>query len=71
MLIVTIRMAKDARYNERERERSPHYRPVRDDRDRRAMPDHKGDVRSSREHRYPDPTKGNIGNGDLSYYLLG
>ncbi|KAF2885770.1 hypothetical protein ILUMI_20405 [Ignelater luminosus] len=54
------RMAKDARYNERERERSPHYRPVRDERDRRAMPDHKGDVRSSREHRYPDPTKGNI-----------
>ncbi|XP_018322645.1 scaffold attachment factor B2 isoform X5 [Agrilus planipennis] len=41
--------APSGRYD-RDRDRSPHYR-VRDDRDRRAVPDHKSDVRS-RDHRY-------------------
>lgn len=52
-------MPKDSRYNDRERDRSPHFRPVRDDRDRRSIPDHnKPDVRSSRDHRYNDNSKG-------------
>ncbi|KAK4871744.1 hypothetical protein RN001_015868 [Aquatica leii] len=53
--VTNPRMAKDSRYNERERE--PHYRSIRDDRDRRSIPEHKSDVRSSREHRYADASK--------------
>lgn len=54
-----LRIVKDSRYPERERDRSPHFRPVgRDDRDRR-IPDHKPDMRSSRDHRYSEPSKGN------------
>lgn len=46
------------RYSERERDRSPHFnsRSIRDDRERRPVSDgNKSDIRSSREHRYPDP----------------
>lgn len=50
---------KDSRYvdRERERDRSPHFRPsVRDERDRRPLPDGKPDLPlSSRDHRYGDP----------------
>lgn len=55
------RMAKDTRYSDRDRERSPHFRSVRDDRERRSVPEHKSssDVRS-RDHRYTDTSKGNI-----------
>ncbi|XP_018565699.1 SAFB-like transcription modulator isoform X2 [Anoplophora glabripennis] len=50
---------KDSRYvdRERERDRSPHFRPsVRDERERRPLPDSKPDLPiSSRDHRYGDP----------------
>lgn len=53
---------KDSRYvdRERERDRSPHFRPsVRDERDRRPLPDGKPDLPlSSRDHRYGDPNAG-------------
>lgn len=51
-------MSKDSRYSDRERDRSPHFRGVRDDGHRRSIPDHKADMRSSRDHRYSEPTKG-------------
>ncbi|KAF5289570.1 hypothetical protein FQA39_LY15017 [Lamprigera yunnana] len=50
-----IRMSKDFRYNERDRERSPQFRSIRDERDRRT--EHKADIRSSRDHRYTHPVK--------------
>lgn len=57
-------MSKESRYNERDRERSPPYRHLRDDRgDRRPIPDHKGEVRT-RDHRYVDPSKGDYKIGE-------
>ncbi|XP_017776342.1 PREDICTED: scaffold attachment factor B1-like isoform X2 [Nicrophorus vespilloides] len=52
--------SKVSRYNERERDRSPHFRPsVRDDRDRRGITDSKPDMRNPRNDRrsYPDQQK--------------
>ncbi|KAK9718948.1 SAP domain [Popillia japonica] len=50
---------KESRYSDHDRDRSPHFRGnVRDDRDRRPIGDHKGDMRSSRgDHRYNEPPK--------------
>lgn len=50
---------KDSRYSDRDRDRSPHFRPIRDDRDRRGVTEHsKTDMRSSRDHRYTESSKG-------------
>ncbi|KAK5641950.1 hypothetical protein RI129_010497 [Pyrocoelia pectoralis] len=43
------RIAKDSRYVDRERDRSPHYR--------RSLPEHKGDVRTTHERSYNEASK--------------
>ncbi|KAF5292963.1 hypothetical protein FQR65_LT11080 [Abscondita terminalis] len=48
---------RDSRYNDQERDRSPQYIQVREERERRSMTDHKDGIRSSREHRYVDSSK--------------
>ncbi|XP_022908205.2 scaffold attachment factor B2 isoform X2 [Onthophagus taurus] len=48
---------KDSRYGEHERDRSPHFRSVREE--RRSMSDHKSEIRSRGEHRYGDTSKSN------------
>ncbi|KAF5278818.1 hypothetical protein FQR65_LT03506 [Abscondita terminalis] len=48
---------RDSRYNDQERDRSPHYIQRREERDRRSTTDPKDSVRSSREHRYVDSSK--------------
>ncbi|KAK4871525.1 hypothetical protein RN001_015649 [Aquatica leii] len=49
-------MSRDSRYDDQERDRSPHYISMRDERDRRSL-EHKDDMRSNREHRYVEPSK--------------
>lgn len=57
--VSSSRLPKDSRYSDRERDRSPHFRPLRDDRERRSVPDHsKTEIRSSRDHRYTESSKG-------------
>lgn len=47
--IAAPRIAKDSRYVDRERDRSPHYR--------RSLPEHKGDVRPTHERSYNEASK--------------
>lgn len=50
------RISKSSRY-EREREHPPHYRQIRDDRDRRSIPEHKINMRAS-DHYADSSSKG-------------
>lgn len=50
------RISKNSRY-EREREHSPHYRQIRDDRDRRSIPEHKINMRAN-DHYGDSSSKG-------------